>query len=132
MPVWMENASFQKNIIFFTFHRQIGWISKEENMVAKLHFCVMHVMDLLYLESNVYSCTLQFVLCDYSVVFFATFFWCSCNTSNKNFAGVNKVVDIVVTTITSAKVPIFYVTKAKIWCSKNASLILGQGLVIVM
>jgi hypothetical protein len=93
---------------------------------------VMHVMDLLYLESDMYSCTLQFVLCEYSVVFFATVFWCSCNTSNKNFAGVNKVVDIVVTTITSAKVPIFYVTKAKIWCSKNASLILGQGLVIVM
>ncbi len=39
MLIWMANASFQKNIIFFTFHRQIGWISKEENMVAKLHFC---------------------------------------------------------------------------------------------
>jgi len=132
MPIWISNASFQRNIIFFTFHRQIGWISKEEHMVAILHFCNACYGFFVFGIKHVYSCTLQFVLCDYSIVFFATFFLCSCNTSNKNFTGVNKVVNIVVTTITSAKVPIFYETKAKIWCSKNASFILGQGLVIVI
>jgi hypothetical protein len=83
-------------------------------MVAILHFCSACYGFFVFGIKHVYSCTLQFVLCDYSIVFFATFFVCSYNTSNKTFARVNKVVDIVVKTITGAKVPIFYVTKVKI------------------
>lgn len=73
MPIWMANASFQRNIIFFTFHRQIGWISKKENMVAILHFSsACYGLSIVGIK-HVYSCTLLFVLCDYLVVFFATF-----------------------------------------------------------
>lgn len=74
MPIWMANASFQRNMIFFTFHRKIGWISKKENMVAiLLHFCSACYGLFVFGIKHVYSCTLQFVLCDYLVVFFATF-----------------------------------------------------------
>jgi hypothetical protein len=54
-------------------HRQLGWISKKENMVAVLHFCSACYGLFVFGIKHVYSSTLQFVLCDYLVVFFATF-----------------------------------------------------------
>jgi len=106
MPIWMANASFRKNMIFFTFHRQIGWISKKENMVAILHFCIWNQTCVFLYITICFVWLFSYVFCN--------IFFCSCNTSNKNFVGINKVVDIVVTTIIGAKVQIFDVTKTKI------------------
>ncbi len=49
MPIWMANASFRKNMIFFI-GNSVGY--QKRKTWLPYYIFVVHVMDFLYLESN--------------------------------------------------------------------------------